>query len=205
MNHAVIRRFVLAASLALVAVTSAGAAPVPFAIDKSRSAVMFSVSQLGFLTVHGQFHEFDADILLDPGELSRTSVALTMAAASVDTGWALRDRALRSARLLDVEVHPAIVFRSTEVERTGANSARLRGRMTMLGVTREEEFDVSLQRTPDGSLPRRSAGGDSPAGIERARFVALGAIDRTRYGLDFGRPLIGDVISVTVFLDIESQ
>lgn len=182
-----------AAIAAAMMAAPALAAPEPYVIDKSHASVNFRISHLGFSEVYGQFREFDADIMFDPESVESSSVVFRIKVDSVDTNWKARDDHIRRGDILDVRSHPQIVFESTRVESAGENRARLTGNLTMLGVTQEETFDVTLNRA--GDMRGKTVYG----------FDAVGEIDRTDYGSTAFAPGIGTVIPVTISLEISPR
>ena len=169
------------------------AAPKSYSLDKSHASVVFTVSHLGFTQIFGQFREFDADVVFDAEDIAMSEITFRIHAGSIDTNWARRDEHIRSGDFLDVGNHPAIVFRSTRIESTGENTARVYGDLTLVGTTQEEEFDVTLIKT--GEI----------RGTQTAGFSATGTIDRTRYGVDYAAPAIGSHISVNISLELQAN
>lgn len=181
------------APVAVLGLLLAGpAAAEPFALDKSHAHVTFSVSHLGFSDTQGAFREFDAEIDFDPDDLAAASVAFTIQAASVDTFWGPRDEHIRSGDFLDVANHPEITFVSREVRPTSDTTAEVVGDVTLRGVTREEVFEVTLNRI-----------GPSPfnADVTIAGFSVTGTLDRRDYGITFGAPAIGAEIPIRLELE----
>ena len=181
----------LAAMLALGAAAPAVAAP--WVIDRSHAAVTFEVDHLGFSAVHGIFREFDARIDFDPEAVEETRLSVVIDAASVDTFWAARDEHIRGEDFFDVANHPEIVFESTSVTPTGAETADVTGELTMIGETREVTFEAVLNRI-----------GPSPFDPERtiAGFTVTGEIDRTDWGMDYAAPAVGAAIPIRVDLEM---
>ncbi len=184
--------FAPAALPALLAFAAVPAAAEPYALDKSHSSVSFSVDHLGFSVVHGVFRQFDADVDFDPDALEATTVSFTIAADSVETFWEARDKHIRSADFLDAETHPQITFVSKSVTLTSDQTAEVTGDVTIKGVTREETFEVKLNKF-----------GPSPFNPEVtvAGFTVTGQLDRTAYGVDYAAPAVGGVIPIR--LDFE--
>lgn len=179
----------LAAAVAL----SPAAALAEWTLDRAHSNIAFTVDHLGFSDVKGLFREFEAEVAFDPEDLASTEVRFTIAAASVDTLWEARDEHLRSGDFLDVANHPEITFATTSVATTGENTAEVTGDLTMRGVTQEVTFDAVLNQI-----------GPNPFNAEQniAGFTLTGEIDRTAFGIDFGAPVIGAVLPVTVNVEL---
>ena len=183
-----------AVGFAGAAAASAPAMAEPYVLDKPHAAITFRVSHLGFADAHGVFRKFDAEIDFDPDAIEESTVAITIDAASIDTFWEGRDKHLRSADFLDVANHPQITFVSKEVRLVSANEAELVGEVTLRGVTREETFDVVLNKL-----------GPSPwdGDLTIAGFTVTGEIDRTDYGITFAAPAVGAVLPIRI--DIQAS
>src|SRR5262245_14767344 len=113
-------------------------------VDPVHSGVHFSVRHMLVAKVHGQFRRWTAEVAIDEADLTRSSVAVTIETASVDTGNAQRDADLRSANFFDAEKFPAMTFRSRRVERAGKDAYRLIGDLTIRDTTKEVVLEAEL-------------------------------------------------------------
>ncbi len=86
------------------------------------------------------------EIVVDPRDLATAKVALTVEAASIDTGIAMRDNHLRSEDFFDVKQFPTLTFESERVEATGRR-ATIFGRLTVHGVARDVAVPVDVELT----------------------------------------------------------
>jgi polyisoprenoid-binding protein YceI len=168
-------------------------------LDPAHTTIEFSVRHMMITTVKGRFAEVSGSITVDAADPTSSRTEVTIDAASVDTRAEQRDAHLRTADFFDVEQHPVITFRSAGVD--GAYSRpgdhfRVRGDLTIRGVTREVELDVEFEGT-----------GRDPWGGERASFTARGVVDRRDFGLTWNQALEtgGVLVSNEVKLLIEAQ
>ena len=90
-----------------------------YKIDPVHTSVGFAVRHLIISKVRGRFNEFSGTIVYDEDDITKSSVAFTIKAASIDTRHAKRDSDLRSPDFLDVKRFPTIAFRSEQVEKRG--------------------------------------------------------------------------------------
>ncbi len=149
-----------------------------YKIDTAHSNVAFSVRHMVFAKVRGHFTKWSAELSLDPSDLTKSSVSVTLDAASIDTGEAQRDGHLKSPDFLDVETFPKITFVSRKVKRTGDKMFAVTGDLTIRGISHEVSLDVE-------ELGR----GKDPWGNARIAFGAKAAIERTDYGLKWNQTL----------------
>lgn len=171
-----------------------------WSIDPAHSVVEFSVKHMMITSVRGQFRDVFGTIAVDEENPDRSSVEVTIDAASIDTRVEQRDAHLRSPDFLDVEKYPTITFKSRRVEGAHATEGdrfKLVGDLTIRDTTRE----VALEATFQGRMK-------DPWGGERAGFTATTTIDRREFGLtwqqvlEVGGLLVGNDIRID--LDIQA-
>ena len=162
-------------------------------IDVAHSAIHFHVRHMIISKVHGRFAKWSGAIQLDPQDLTRSSVEVTIDAASIDTQVADRDNHLRSADFLDVAKYPQLTFRSKKVEKAGAGY-RVTGELELHGVKKEVVLEAEYAGT-----------GKDPWGNERAGFSAKASLDRREFGLVWNAALEtgGVLVSDKVTLELE--
>ena len=181
-----LRSALFAAALAAMPMSGTAA---PWTLDKSHAHITFSIDHLGFSTTQGAFRDFDMEIDFDPEDIAKTSVSVTVDAASVDTFFAKRDDHIKSADMLDVSSHPTITFVSTGVVKTGDATADVTGDLTILGTTQSVTFAAELVNLgPSPFDPDKTIAGMSVSGL----------IDRTAFGVSYGAPAIGTEIPVSI-------
>ena len=169
-------------------------------LDTVHSGINFSVRHMVVSKVRGRFTKFTGNVELDESDLTRSVVAATIDASSIDTGTAQRDDHLRSADFFDVEHFPQIRFRSTGIEQLGPEIGteryRLTGELTIRDVSREITLDVEY-----------GGRGKDPWGNERVGFTAKGAFDRKDFGLGWNQVLEtgGVLVSDRVEIELEVQ
>jgi polyisoprenoid-binding protein YceI len=166
-------------------------------IDPAHSGVSFAVRHMVVSKVRGRFGKIEGTARIDDDDLTRSTLAVTIDAASIDTGVADRDEHLRSADFFDVERFPALTYKSRRVEKTGADTYRVAGDLTIRGVTREVPLDVEYGgRAKD------------PWGNERSGFAATASVDRKEFGLawnqvlETGGVLVGDKITIDIEVEL---
>ena len=170
---------------------------MPFQIDQSPSEIQFSARHMMVSKVRGVFDKWDGTIALDPANPAKTTVDITIDAASINTKDAQRDGHLRSPDFLNVEKFPSVTFKSSKVEVTGDNTAKLTGDLTLSGVTKPAVLDVEYQ-----------GNAKSPWGTTNYGFSAHTKINREDWGLTWnaaletGGWLVGKEISIDIELEL---
>jgi polyisoprenoid-binding protein YceI len=149
-----------------------------FQLDPAHSSIQFQVRHLGISKVRGEFTDFDASFSYEPGKPASWQAEATIQATSIDTQNEQRDTHLRSPDFFDVAEYPTITFKSTGIEMTGENTARLKGNLTIRGVTKPVVLDLETS----GTIV-------DPWGNTRAGFSASGTINRQDFGLTWNKVL----------------
>jgi polyisoprenoid-binding protein YceI len=163
-------------------------------IDPAHSAAHFSVRHLMISNVRGEFSKLSGSVLLDPAELTQSTVEVNLETASVNTREPQRDEHLRSADFLDVANYPAMTFRSKQIAAAGPDHFKLTGDLTIRGVTKEVTFDV------EGPTPSVK----DPWANVRVGVAATAKISRKDFGLvwnaliEGGGVVVGDEVSITI-------
>ena len=202
MPHATRRPNLAATSLVVLGLATAtgltagtATAADTFELDKAHTEILFSYDHLGNSRAYGKFREFDGTIVLDRDDPSRSSIELTIAAASVETGVGAFDTHLKSSDFFEVETFPEIRFVSTEVEPTGDTTATVTGELTIKEQTREVVLDVTLNYLGEHQLAPYVP---DYADMEVAGFSATTTLLRSDFGLDMLVPLVGDEVSLII-------
>ncbi len=187
------RQTVAAAVVALLILPSVAAAK-SYKIDPAHTSVGFRIRHL-FSYVEGRFNRFEGQIEFDPQVPEKTKVVGSIEVASIDTNLAERDKHLRGKDFFDVARFPRITFESTKVTDIDkkAMKAKLHGKLTIHGVTKEIVLDVAFLGE-----------GTDPWGNKKAGFSARGKINRKDFGLGWnevletGGLLVGEEVELRV-------
>ena len=137
-----VRSVVFAVVLGLL-LASPALATQKYLIDPVHTYVGFAARHMMVSTVRGQFKEFSGEIMLDDKDITKSSVSVTIKAASVDTKVERRDKDLRSPNFLAVEQYPEITFKSKRVEKQGDGYVAV-GDLTLRGVSKEVALPFTL-------------------------------------------------------------
>jgi len=193
----ILNRAVSATALAAVLSLPVVAATSNWQIDPNHSSAQFAVRHLGLSTVRGAFTKVNGTVQLDEKDIAKSSVEVTIDAASVDTRVEGRDKDLRSDHFFDVEKYPTLTFKSTKIEQTEPGKLKVTGDLTIHGTTKQVVLDVE---GPTGAVK-------DPWGNQRAAATATTKINRQDYGvkwnakMDNGGWVVGDDVAITI--DVE--
>ena len=117
--------------------------PDAWALDRDASSVIFDARQ-GDEAFTGRFGSFDAQIRLNPDDLSTAAIVAVVDLGSVDAGSSDRNDSLPEAGWFDIARHPRAEFRSTGVTRTG-NLYEAPGTLTLKGATQPVTLSFTLE------------------------------------------------------------
>ncbi len=129
-------------------------------IDLAHSEVNFKVKHLVVSTVTGHFARYDAVIESSKEDFSDARITFEAEVASIDTKNEQRDEHLKSPDFFDSATYPKMSFVSTLAKKISDHELRVKGNLTMRGVTKEITLDVVYNGTVDGF------GGSQVAGFE---------------------------------------
>jgi polyisoprenoid-binding protein YceI len=190
-------RWMFTGALAAAVCLPAVAGTETYKIDPRHSAAQFAVTHLMISTVRGEFHGVNGTVVVDDKDISKSSVDVTIDATTVDTREPDRDKDLRSPNFFDVAQYPIITFKSTRVEKNGADKLKITGDLTMHGVTKQVVLDATVPKAPI----------KDPWGLQRTAVSATTKINRQDFGVKWNKAVDGGgvVVSddVNINLDVE--
>ena len=175
--------------------TTTRPAPGVYGIDPQHSSVEAVARHLMITKVRGRFSDVRGQITVG-AKPEDSSVSVVLDTASLDTGNAERDTHLRSPDFLDVERFPELSFVSTSVERTGDDTLKITGDLTIRDITKP----IELSATYEGEA-------QDPWGGSRVALGVTGELDREAYGMSWNVALEagGLLVSKTFALDFSIQ
>lgn len=165
-------------------------------LDPSHSELAFKVRHMMITNVKGEFKEFDAALVSQGSDFSKSTVDVTIDATSIDTGDDQRDGHLKSADFFEVDKFPAPTFKSTSFIKVDDDEFKLKGILEIKGVRKEVTLDVEF-----GGISK------DPWGNEKVGFSVEGKINRKDFGLTWNAALEtgGVLVSEEVKISAEVQ
>ena len=156
--------------------------------DAPHSQLGFTVTHLGINDVTGFFNDFDVTIQSAKPDFSDAVFELKARTASIDTRVEARNNHLKSADFFDAEKYPEIYFKSTSITPAGSNHFKLKGNLTMHGITKEVEMDLEHRATIENPMNKKQTAG----------FRLTGSIKRSDFKIGPGFPdaAISDVVRI---------
>jgi polyisoprenoid-binding protein YceI len=161
-----------------------------YTLDQTHASLIVRVNHLGFSNYTARFESWDAQLQLDTAAPEKSLISVTIDPRSINGDGAPAGFVdiMRGPEFLDAAQYPEIAFRSTDVERTGPNTARITGDLTLHGVTKP----VTLEARFNGGYEGFQL---DPNG--RVGFSARATFNRSDFGMGYGIPPEGTNMGVS--------
>jgi polyisoprenoid-binding protein YceI len=171
-----------------------------YKIDKAHTSLLFRVNHIGFSNYTAQFMGVDATLMLDVKDPTQSSLTATIDPRSLTINAppaGFLDKLL-SDKWLNAVAFPTMTYRSTKIELTGPNTARITGDLTLRGATQPVTLDATFNGGYAGHPYDPNA---------RVGFSARGSLKRSAFGVSEGIPAPGTTMGVgdDVTIEIETE
>ena len=140
--------------------------------DKNHSQLHFSAMHFGITHIAGVFHQFEVSMKSEKGDFSDAQIEMIADVKSIDTDVEMRDNDLKSPNWFDAEKFPTLVFKSTSFTKVKNNKYKLKGNITIHGVSKSIEFDVTFNGWAVTMTKKQTAG-----------FTVRGKLNRSDFSL----------------------
>jgi polyisoprenoid-binding protein YceI len=167
--------------------------------DKAHSKINFSVTHMVIAEVDGRFTDFDATLTGSKDDFSDAKITATIKSASITTDNDFRDKHLRSDDFFNADKYPEIKFKSTSIEKTGENTYKITGDLTIRDTTKTVVLDTKYNGQVVGM------------GATKCAFKATTTINRFDYGvhwdktIESGGLVVGKNVDITLLLEFNKQ
>lgn len=187
------RTTLLIAAAALFAAPALAQAPAPapagtYVADKPHTSVTWKALHNGLAWYTARFTDVTITVDFNEADVTKSKVNATIEAKSIETDYARTKGAkdedvdfnkdvATNERFLNAGKYPTITFVSTAITKTGTNTGKMTGNLTLFGVTKPVTLDVTyIGHRNDPRLQKHKIG-----------FQAVGSIKRS----DFNAPALG--------------
>ena len=168
--------------------------------DVAHSKVSFTISHMVISEVTGRFKDFDVAITQTKDDFADSKIDAIIKVNSITTDNESRDKHLKSPDFFDAEKFPEIKFISKSFEKTGKDTYKITGDLTMHGITKTVVLDTKF----NGQM-------NDPWGNTKAGFKATGKLNRKDFGiqwnktLETGGLLVGDEVDLTIAVEMAKE
>jgi polyisoprenoid-binding protein YceI len=185
---------ILLSSLLAAASVPAMAAAEKYDIDPGHSQILFTWNHLGFSNPSGTFEKIGGEFQLDTADLTKSSITVILPLASLHTGVPKLDEHLKTPEFFDASKYPEIRFKSTKVEKSGAEGLKVTGDLSIHGITKPVTLNAKINKIGDNPMMKtKSAGFDADVTLKRSDF-----------GVSYGVPNVSDDIKVHITLSADA-
>ena len=189
--HRLLRRTLPGIALASLA-AAAGAAPMTYEIDSAHTYPAFEADHMGGVSLwRGKIRSTSGTVVLDK-EAQTGTVNLTMDLTTIDVGHQGLNDHLQTADFFDTAQFPNATFVGELTNFVDGAPTALEGELTMHGQT--HPVSLSITQFLCKQHPMR--------GREVCGADAMGTIDRSQWGIEYGAPLFN--MDVTLRVGIEA-
>jgi len=169
-------------------------------LDPTHSEVHFKVKHMMVSTVTGHFKTFSATVTTENDDFAHAKIHFTADVESISTNNDQRDGHLKTGDFFDTANHPQIIFDGDRMEKTGDDSYKLHGTLTMRGVSKPFTFTVE-----HGGVMQ------DPWGNTRAGFEISGKVNRKDFGVSFsmvtetGGVMLSDEVKLSANMEFTKE
>jgi polyisoprenoid-binding protein YceI len=164
-------------------------------IDMMHSYVGFDVIYMEIIPFHGKFESLEGSVIAKESDFSDMKIDAKIPAESINTGSEKREKHLRSADFFDMENHPNISFKSTEVSKVVVDKEeklKVVGDLTIRGVTKSVELIGNFTSDPV----------NDPWGHVKVGCAFRGKINRQDFGISYGQVLDSGALAINNEVDL---
>ncbi len=169
-------------------------------IDNMHSSVTFKVRHLVISSVTGHFKTFEGSVESGKDDFTDARINFSADISSIDTGVEQRDNHLKSPDFFDAASHPKLNFVSTVVEKKSDGEYKIKGDLTIRGITKPLVLDAEFGGIQNDMYGRTVAG-----------FEMTGKIDRQQFGLHWsavteaGSIVAGNEVKIIIAAELIKQ
>lgn len=178
------------ATLLSVAGQSAWAAE-DLKIGGNRGTMEFAIGDSRIFRTTGGFQTWQGNVQVNDADMPKSAVQVTVDTHSLKMMDRQQADMLKDSDFFDVDRFPQMTFRSEKVERTGAETLKIDGFLTLRGVTRPMTLNVTVSDRKPNAAP----------GAPYARVRAKGTIKRSDFGMTKYVDLVGDNVEISITTD----
>jgi polyisoprenoid-binding protein YceI len=146
-------------------------------LDKAHANLNFTITHMMVSDVEGSFKNVDATIKATKDDFSDAVVELTADVNSISTDNERRDGHLKGPDYFDATKYPTLTFKSTSFEKVSDKVFKVKGQLTLHGVTKEVVLDVTHRATVEHPMNKKKIAGFKVSGTIKRSDFGVGSIN----------------------------
>jgi polyisoprenoid-binding protein YceI len=161
-----------------------------YKLETGHSLVLFSIMHMGLTDYYGRFDKLSGHLNFVATQPEKSSTEITIDTTSIDTPSDQLNNELRGTSVFSTQQFPTATFKSTSIERTGPDSGKMTGDLTIKGVTKPVVLDVTFTGGEQNPLKNSYALG----------FHASVTVKRSDFGMTsmMWSPFVGDDVNLII-------
>lgn len=190
-TKSLIRSLVVPASLLAASAAYADLSAVPagsYKVDPTHAYINFQYTHLGLSKPTLSFDDFDIDLQLDNADPTKSSVNVSIDAASIITGSEIWTDHISGDDFFAIADNPTITFASTSFAAAGDDAYTVTGDLTIKGTTKPVTLDVTINGAMNHPMTGKPVVG----------ITATGQVLRSDFGMGKFAPNVSDEVDLMI-------
>jgi polyisoprenoid-binding protein YceI len=158
--------------ISAIVIGMSAVAQTTYTLDKNHARLSFSVLHFGISHIEGIFKTFDATFVSTKGDFSDAKIGMSADVNSINTEVEMRDADLRD-NWFETKKFPSLTFQSTSFKKVNGNSYKLKGNITIHGITKPIDLDVVFNGKGQNPMTKKYSLG----------FTLVGKLNRNDFKL----------------------
>ena len=115
-----------------------------YTMETAHSQLLFAIVHLGLTNYYGRFDHLSGTLNFNSAEPQKSVVTVAIDMTSIDTPSSKLAGDLAGAAVFDANTFPSASFTSRSITRTGPNSGKITGDLTIKNVTKSVTLDATF-------------------------------------------------------------
>ena len=168
-----------------------------YKLETEHSLVLFSVLHMGLTDYYGRFDKLQGSLSFDGSAPEKSAAVITIDTNSVDTPSARLNDILKDNSVFATTQYPTATFKSSTITRTGPDTGRIEGILTIKGITKPVTLDAVFRGGgPNPVNGNYALGFHATTTIKRSDFDMTGAV---------WSPFVSDDVTLTIEAMFEQE
>lgn len=158
--------------------------------DRSHSKLGFSISHMVVSHVSGSFKQFEVKAVTSKADYSDVKIDVVAQIQSINTDDDKRDAHLQTEDFFNSKEFPTLTFKSTSVTHVKGKAYKLKGNLTMHGVTKPVVLDLIFEGKVTNPMNKKVLAAFTVKGVLKRSAFAIGA--------KFPAAMLGDDVTLDI-------
>ena len=165
---------------------------VRYTPDRWHTRIYFTISHMGLSDYQGRFIDYEFDFMFDEEDFSNSRIEVTVPIAGIDTFSPELNEKMPDEKFFDTGHFPTAHFVSTAIETVDESHAVLTGDLTIRGISKSVNFDVSYNSKVMHPYFK----------LNNIGLTATGEINSRDYGVNtLPEWMLGDVVRLRIEME----